>query len=359
MNKKNVLLQMLVSFEDLAVDITQKEWQYLDSSQRTLYKDVMMETYNSLLFLGYCKSKPEVIFKLEQGAEPWTVTKPLNRSLSACRRDDLLGTNWKSQQINLRKPDEMRAAEKSDGTNVPGNSSECWEPISQPHKIQTFQQVFEHSVRGKGFSRKRAHMGDTCNKSVGTVGKTTEHVKKTFQKKSYHSKPQQTHTGKKLYDSFEYEETLIYKSDFTTSQRTHTGRKTYSCNPCGKSFNCKSCLSIHHRTQKGEKPSGCNECGKTIYLRSHNSLYIRGRRFMNAKMCGKPFCWKSQLFTHQRMHRSEKIYECNTCGKVFCNNSQLITHQRVHTGEKPYQCDECGKTFSQSSNFRRHQRTHM
>nr|XP_051686505.1 zinc finger protein 37A-like isoform X2 [Oryctolagus cuniculus]XP_051686506.1 zinc finger protein 37A-like isoform X2 [Oryctolagus cuniculus]XP_051686507.1 zinc finger protein 37A-like isoform X2 [Oryctolagus cuniculus]XP_051686690.1 zinc finger protein 37A isoform X2 [Oryctolagus cuniculus]XP_051686691.1 zinc finger protein 37A isoform X2 [Oryctolagus cuniculus]XP_051686692.1 zinc finger protein 37A isoform X2 [Oryctolagus cuniculus]XP_051686693.1 zinc finger protein 37A isoform X2 [Oryct len=175
---------MLVSFEDLAVDITQEEWQYLDSSQRTLYKDMMMETYNSLLFLGYCKSKPEVIFKLEQGAEPWTVTKPLNWSLSAHRRDDLLGTNWKSQQINLRRPDEMRAAEKSDGTNVPGNSSERWEPIRQPHKIQPFQQVFEHSVKGKGFNRKRVfftnerdHMGDTCNKSVGIVGKTTEHVK--------------------------------------------------------------------------------------------------------------------------------------------------------------------------------------
>lgn len=56
MLKMNVLLQVLVSFEDLAVDITQEEWQYLDSSQRTLYKDMMMETYNSLLFLGECYS---------------------------------------------------------------------------------------------------------------------------------------------------------------------------------------------------------------------------------------------------------------------------------------------------------------
>ncbi|KAM5199360.1 zinc finger protein 84 isoform 3-T3 [Hipposideros larvatus] len=66
------MLQESVSFEDLSVDFTQKEWQLLDACQKDLYKDVMLENYSSLLSLGYEVMKPDVIFKLEQGQEPWT-----------------------------------------------------------------------------------------------------------------------------------------------------------------------------------------------------------------------------------------------------------------------------------------------
>lgn len=43
---------VLVSFEDLAVDFTWEEWQYLNNAQRILYRDVMLETYNCLVSLG-------------------------------------------------------------------------------------------------------------------------------------------------------------------------------------------------------------------------------------------------------------------------------------------------------------------
>ena len=46
------ILQDLVTYDGVHVNLTQEEWALLDPSQKNLYKDVMVETYRNLTAIG-------------------------------------------------------------------------------------------------------------------------------------------------------------------------------------------------------------------------------------------------------------------------------------------------------------------
>ncbi|KAM4861522.1 uncharacterized protein RHO17_014022 [Thomomys bottae] len=401
----------LISFEDVSVDFTWEEWQGLTSAQRTLYRDVMLETYSSLVSLGHFITKPEVIFKLEQGAEPWMAKEPPNQSVSDNQRFEVLveknqeshsrhlwqvsgNTNISTgeraergklfnlslkqfpnvlinngnysgrttKEFNLHENtllsnvlNETCSGGESEDCSITGKSLTYRELLKQNHKSPTRRQYFEYSGQEENINSEVLLLSQ---KRVNV--ETSEYCD---YEKAYESTIAQGNAqeGKKTFECKLCGKAFLKISNLTKHHKMHTRKEPYKCNECKKSFFRKSVLTVHQRTHTGEKPYACNECEKSFSQKSslitHQKIHT-GDRPYECYECGKCFYQKSALSTHNRIHTGEKPYECQECKKAFCQKSGLTTHQRIHTKEKPYECSECGKTFCMKSNLTMHLRTH-
>ncbi|XP_034360932.2 zinc finger protein OBI1-like isoform X1 [Arvicanthis niloticus] len=397
----------LVSFEDVSVDFTWDEWQDLDDTQRKLYRDVMLETYSSLLSLNQCDPKPELILKLEKEAGPWKEDAAADQSLPDMQnvddRNEVSQGRQKIHRCNLviakssasterattgkalssshcildlavkkgtasgtspgalnmgdsvllpREPREMQAREELELPDVTKVSPRRPEPFSLYPRTECEEQRFQYWGPIDAFHMKPVWLQRTF--PMRDPSSKLRDYRKELEKLALPAKGEaraQVQTSEcKVCGK------LFYKNSHLTQHlKMHKEKRCYKGSNCEPVLNIQPKLPKHQSLGVGGEPYTCIDGEKYIHPESEKSVQkiIGDGRIVY----GKTMCSKLSGSIQQNPHKVEKSHEYSISGKTISKSDlhQLETPLRY---ESVCECSACGKAFSHTAHAYSHPGAH-
>ncbi|XP_077148039.1 zinc finger protein 354A-like isoform X1 [Ranitomeya variabilis] len=360
-----------VTFNDVAVYFSLREWELLADWQRKLYRNIMKEIHGALTALGYEIANPSILVRIQQSDDPYYGSqdaqevsahtwKPLSHKLE----ENMADCAESSSELPSVKPDLLLRVKMENVSNeqrcqttapkVEAEEEDSSSMVFNPELALWIKQeegvmIGESSSTLKQDSTLPAVEDVTVEQHLTGPVKSTEvgqplpetlvgNLLRYFdEEREKHARLNGAFSGLPVQPQpllVPDEGSQLFTIDWGLRGDQTTMAKQYKCPYCEKSFLRSTQLREHERTHTGERPYQCLKCPKS-------------------------FSRSTQLKDHQRTHTGERPFQCTECGKTFTHSSNLIHHRRTHTGEKPHKCNMCPKSFSQNSDLNRHQRTHM
>ncbi|KAM6185026.1 zinc finger protein 57 homolog [Rhynchocyon petersi] len=306
-----------VAFDDVIVNFTQEEWHCLNDSQRTLYWDVMLETFRNMACIEDKKGYEELQDQTQNSkdkadddkvspAKDWTGKSPPFATARSMARISVFPASWIG----------------SFRCHICGK---CFKTRSHLHSHQLVHNpkwTYNCNQCGKSF------------RSPRTVG--------------YHKR---IHLGEKPFYCTLCGKTYCDPSGLSRHNRVHLGHRPHPCPVCGKSFRDQSELKRHQKTHQGQEPVAEELEGVSSIP---DATGPTKRKIFSCPRCPFTCSKKAYLISHQKAHPAQQQHSCFHCGESVSSFSGLIKHQQTHWEQKVYRCPICDLCFGEKEDLMGH-----